>query len=176
SPLRAVVPGWYGMASVKWLTHVTVTERNFAGWSQTFDYVFHTREHGQPVARALSEIQIKSSIARPALGEVVPAKNQHRVFGAAWMGEGEIAKVDVSTDGGKTWSAATLLDKPVKYAWRLWEYIWKTPERPGKYSLMSRATGRAATDGHELVQPMTRNPDFRNYAIHHVVPVEVEVR
>src|SRR5262249_57471042 len=133
------------------------------------------REEGEQVGGGVRGIEVKSSIARRGLGEVVPAKNQHRVFGAAWMGEGEITKVDVSTDGGKTWSAATLLDKPVKYAWRLWEYIWKTPDRPGKYTLMSRATAKAE-NGREIVQPMTRNTDFRNYAVHHVVPVEVEGR
>ncbi|HTK77809.1 MAG TPA: sulfite oxidase [Gemmataceae bacterium] len=175
APVRVIVPGWYGMASVKWLTNVIVSPRGFRGWFQTYDYSYHIREDGQPVTRALSEIQVKSSIARPALGEIVPAKNQHRVFGAAWMGEGEITKVDVSTDGGKTWAAATLLDKPVKYAWRLWEYIWKTPDRPGKYTLMCRATAKT-DNGREIVQPMSRNTDFRNYAIHHVVPVEVEVK
>jgi DMSO/TMAO reductase YedYZ molybdopterin-dependent catalytic subunit len=175
APLRVIVPGWYGMASVKWLTNIIVSQRGFRGWWQTYDYAYHIREDGLPVGRPLSDIQVKSSIARPALGEVVPANNTHRVFGAAWTGEGEITKVEVSTDGGQSWAAATLLDKPVKYAWRLWEYLWKTPQRKGKYSLMCRATERTP-DGRERTQPMTRNADFRNYAIHHVVPVEVEVR
>jgi DMSO/TMAO reductase YedYZ molybdopterin-dependent catalytic subunit len=171
SPLRAVVPGWYGMASVKWLTRVVVTERPFRGWWQTLHYSYFVREGGLPVLRPLSEIQVKASIARPALGEVVPAKSAHRVFGAAWTGEGEIARVEVSTDGGATWADATLIDKSVKYCWRLWEYLWKTPDRRGKYTLMARAT-----DSRGRTQPTQRNPDLRGYAIHHVIPVEVEVR
>jgi DMSO/TMAO reductase YedYZ molybdopterin-dependent catalytic subunit len=171
APLRAVVPGWYGMASVKWLTRVIVARRPFRGWWQTFDYSYHIRENGMPVMRALSEMQVKASIARPALGEVVPARNTHRVFGAAWTGDGEIRKVEVSTDGGQSWTEATLLDKSVEHAWRLWEYLWKTPERRGKYVLMARAT-----DSRGHVQPMTRNSDLRAYAIHHVVPVEVDVK
>jgi DMSO/TMAO reductase YedYZ molybdopterin-dependent catalytic subunit len=171
SPLRAVVPGWYGMASVKWLTRLVVTERPFRGWWQTLHYSYFVREGGLPVLRSLSEIQVKASIARPALGEVVPAKSTHRVFGAAWTGEGEIARVEVSTDGGTTWADATLIDKSVKYCWRLWEYLWKTPDRRGKYTLMARAT-----DSRGRTQPAQRNPDLRGYAIHHVIPVEVEVR
>jgi DMSO/TMAO reductase YedYZ molybdopterin-dependent catalytic subunit len=171
APLRAVVGGWYGMSSVKWLTRVIVAEKPFAGWWQTFDYTYHTREHGMPVTRPLTEINVKASIARPALGEVVPAKSTHKVFGAAWTGEGEITRVEVSADGGQTWAEAKLIDKQAKYAWRLWEYLWKTPERKGKATLMARAT-----DSKGRVQPMQRNADLRNYAIHHVVPVEVDVR
>jgi DMSO/TMAO reductase YedYZ molybdopterin-dependent catalytic subunit len=170
-PLRAVVPGWYGMASVKWLTRLFVSEGRYRGYFQTFDYSYFERVRGFPTMHALGELQVKASIARPAVGDIVPAKSQHRVFGAAWTGEAEISKVEVTTDGGQSWQEATLLEKPVKYAWRLWEYIWKTPERPGRYTLMARAT-----DSRNRTQPKDRDPDRRTYMINHVVPVEVEVR
>jgi DMSO/TMAO reductase YedYZ molybdopterin-dependent catalytic subunit len=171
APLRAVVPGWYGMASVKWLTRLYVSQERYRGYFQTLNYSYFTRGHGFPSIQAISEIQVKSSIARPAVGDIVPAKSQHRVFGAAWTGEAEIRKVEVTTDGGQSWQEATLLEKPVKYAWRLWEYEWKTPERPGRYTLMARAT-----DSRGRTQPAQRDPDRRAYMINHVVPVDVEVR
>jgi DMSO/TMAO reductase YedYZ molybdopterin-dependent catalytic subunit len=170
-PLRAVVAGWYGMASVKWLTRVVVTERPFRGYWQTFSYSYFIREHGFPVMRAIAEIQVKASIARPAQGEVVPAGRTHRVFGAAWAGEADVNKVEVSTDGGRTWELATLLDRQVHYAWRLWEYQWKTPDQPGRAVLMARAT-----DSRGRAQPLQRDPDRQAYMINHVIPVEIDMR
>ncbi len=171
APLRAVVPGWFGMASVKWLTKITVINDKYHGYFQTLEYSYFQRPLGHPHVTPLGQMQVKASIARPAIGEVVPAKSQHRIFGAAWTGEAEVTKVEVSTDGGEHWREATLLDKPVKSAWRLWDQIWKTPEKPGRYTLMARAT-----DSRGHTQPKDRDPDWRNYAINHVIPVEVEVR
>jgi DMSO/TMAO reductase YedYZ molybdopterin-dependent catalytic subunit len=170
-PLRAVVAGWFGMASVKWLRRIFVTEQPFRGFWQTLDYSYFIREHGIPAVRPISELLVKASIARPAEGEVVPAKSAHRVFGAAWTGEADVTKVEVSTDGSQGWHEATLLDKPVRHAWRLWEYVWQTPDRPGKYALMARAT-----DSRGRTQPAQRDPDRRTYMVNHLVPVEVEVR
>jgi DMSO/TMAO reductase YedYZ molybdopterin-dependent catalytic subunit len=170
-PLRAVVPGWYGMASVKWLTRLFVSEGRYRGYWQTFDYSYFKRVQGFPTMEAIGELQVKASIARPAVGDVIPAKSQHRVFGAAWTGDAEISKVEVTTDGGQSWHEATLIDKAAKHAWRLWEYVWTTPERPGRYTLMARAT-----DSRGQTQPKERDPDRRTYMINHVVPVEVEVR
>jgi DMSO/TMAO reductase YedYZ molybdopterin-dependent catalytic subunit len=171
SPLRAVVSGWYGMASVKWLTRIVVVERPFRGFFQTMDYSYFIHEHGIPVLRAVSEMHVKASIARPAHGEVVPVKSTHRISGAAWTGEAEVSKVEVSTDGGRAWHEATLLEKPVRYAWRLWEYLWKTPEQPGWYTLMARAT-----DSRGNTQPAKHDPDRRTYMISHVIPAEIEVK
>src|SRR5207249_1744769 len=83
-------------------------------------------------------------IARPVLGEVVPAGKSYRVAGAAWTGPGaEVRSVAVSTDGGKTWADAKLDSEQAAHCWRLWEYEW-TPQQPGKAVLMARATdGRA---------------------------------
>ncbi len=169
-PLRAVVPGWYGMASIKWLTRLVVTDRPFQGYFQTMEYAYYERRHGLPTLVPITELQVKAQIARPALGEVVPVNRPFRVFGAAWAGESEVARVEVSTDGGKTWAAARLLEKPVAHCWRLWEYPWKVPAR-GRYTLMARATDKR---GH--TQPLQRDPDRRNSMISHVLPVEVEAR
>lgn len=171
APLRALVGGWYGMASVKWLTRIIVVESPFGGFWQTFDYSTFRRENGNPVMAPITEMQVKSSIARPSFGDTVPRNTTHRIFGAAWTGESSVEKVEVSTDGGTTWAAASLVDKKSPMAWRFWEYIWKTPAQPGRAMLMSRATDRQGR-----TQPMQRDIDRRTYVINHVIPMEVEVR
>jgi DMSO/TMAO reductase YedYZ molybdopterin-dependent catalytic subunit len=170
-PVRVVVPGWYGMASVKWLKRLLVVDRPFRGFFQTFTYTIWERRGGLADLVPVTETQVKAQIARPAFGEVLPADSRYRVFGAAWTGEGEVAKVEVSTDGGKRWSEAKLLDKPVRYAWRLWEFEWHTPAQPGRHALLARATD---DQGH--VQPLERDDDRRDAMISHVQQIKVEVR
>jgi hypothetical protein len=81
-----------------------------------------------------------------------------------------VTKVEVSTDGGRSWAAAKLLGEPVRFAWRLWEFAWRTPEGAGACTVMARAA-----DARGRVQPMGRDPDRRGYMISHVLPVVVEV-
>src|SRR5262249_7732829 len=142
APLRAVVPGWYGVASIKWLTRIVVTDRPFTGYYQTFDYSTFGRRDGLPVMVPITEMEVKAEVARPLRNEVVAANADYRVHGAAWTGESEVTKVEVSTDGGQTWTAARLLDKAFPFAWRLWEYTWRTPARPGRAVVMARATDK----------------------------------
>jgi DMSO/TMAO reductase YedYZ molybdopterin-dependent catalytic subunit len=169
-PVRAVVPGWYGMASVKWLTRVIVTATPFNGYWQTLEYVRWKRENGLPSLVPLSEAQVKAQIARPAAHERIPAGTQYRVFGAAWTGESEVTRVELSSDGGKSWSEATLLDDAAPFVWRRWEYLWNVPDVRGPQSLMARATDRLGD-----VQPEHRDPDRRNYMINHTIPIEITV-
>jgi DMSO/TMAO reductase YedYZ molybdopterin-dependent catalytic subunit len=169
-PLRAIVPGWYAMASVKWLRRLIVTSRPFNGYYQSLDYSFWDRNGPLPTLSPLAEQQVKAEIARPEDGESVPADSTVRVHGAAWGGNGEITKVEVSVDAGATWHATRLLDAPVKNAWRLWEYDWRTPARPGKQTLLARAT-----DSRGRVQPREHDADRGTYMINRVLPVEVDV-
>jgi DMSO/TMAO reductase YedYZ molybdopterin-dependent catalytic subunit len=171
APVRALVAGWYGMASVKWLQRIVVTDRPYQGFFQTFMYTVWERRHGVANLVPVSDIQVKAEIARPVAAEVVPVKSSYRIFGAAWAGESEVRKVEVSTDGGKMWSEARLLDKPVPYAWRFWEYQWRTPDQPGRHTLLARAT-----DAQGRRQPMERDDDRRDAMINHVLPIVVEVR
>jgi DMSO/TMAO reductase YedYZ molybdopterin-dependent catalytic subunit len=170
-PLRAIVAGWYGMAAVKWLTRIVVTDKPYQGFYQSLDYATWKRVNGLPTLTPVTEMEVKSEIARPAFLEVVKAGSPYRVFGAAWAGESEVAKVECSTDGGKTWADAKLLDKAVPFAWRLWEYEWKVPAQAGRTVVMARAT-----DKRGRTQPKEHSPDKRNYTISHVLPIEVEVR
>jgi DMSO/TMAO reductase YedYZ molybdopterin-dependent catalytic subunit len=170
-PLRAIVPGWYGMASVKWLKRILLVERPFAGYFQTLDYSYFERRPGIPSLVPVTENQVKAQIARPARHEVVSKGRDYRVRGAAWAGESMISKVEISTDGGKTWAEATLTGEAVPHAWRLWEWNWRTPNAAGPGSMIARAT-----DARGRVQPMTRDVDRRTVMINHIVPVEFEIR
>jgi len=116
------------------------------------------------------ETNVKASIARPFAGETVAAGKAYRVHGAAWAGESEVSKVEVSTDGGETWAAARLVGDPIPHAWRLWEWTWRTPKQAGPRVLMARAT-----DHRGRVQPLKRDHDRRNGMISHVLPIEVEI-
>src|SRR5207245_379577 len=108
-PVRAIVPGWYAVASIKWLQRIIVTDQPFSGYYQTIDYAYWKRRAEEPELAPVTELQIKAEIAKPAEGETVPANSSVRVYGAAWTSDGEITKVEVSTDGGATWTDANLL-------------------------------------------------------------------
>ena len=170
-PLRAIVPGWYAMASVKWLRRVIVTATPFNGYYQSLDYTFWDRSGPLPTLAPLREQQVKAEIARPESGETVPANSNVRMHGAAWSGTGEITKVEVSVDAGATWHAAELPERSVKNAWRLWYCDWHTPSEAGTQILMARAT-----DSGGNTQSFERNADRGTYMINHVLPVAVEVR
>lgn len=167
-PDRAIVPGWYGMASVKWLSRVIVSEKSFAGYFQTLDYSIFERKNGVPTLIPLTENVVKAQIARPSFDEVVSKGKDYRVFGAAWAGKACVNKVEFSSDGGVSWNTARLLGEPVRHAWRLWETTRKTPEQAGLHKLMARAT-----DDRGWTQPPQRDLDLRTVMIHHVTPVEV---
>ena len=139
-PVRAIVPGWYGMASVKWLERIVITTTPYKGYFQTVDYAYWQHHNGLPSRVAITELQVEEQIARPTFDEIVPKGTRYRVFGAAWTGDATISKVEISTDGGKRYSAAKLLGDPVRHSWRLWEFTWDIPSAPGKYALIAKAT------------------------------------
>jgi DMSO/TMAO reductase YedYZ molybdopterin-dependent catalytic subunit len=169
-PLRAIVPGWYAMASIKWLQRIIVTDKPFTGYYQTLDYAFWKRRGDMAELVPLSELQLKAEIAQPVAGEIIPANTTVRVHGAAWTGDGEIAKVEVSTDGGATWKEAELVGESKPNAWRLWEFDWRTPSKPGKAILIARAT-----DSNGRSQPTERDWDRGTYMINHLLPINVTI-
>jgi len=169
-PLRAIVPGWYAMASVKWLQRLIVTAKPFNGYYQSLDYSFWDRSGPLPVLAPLTEQQIKAEIAQPENGATVPAAATVRVHGAAWSSDAEITKVEISVDAGESWQSARLLGDSVTNAWRLWEFEWRTPAIAGKQTLRARAT-----DSRGRIQPLERDTERGTYMINHVLPIEVEV-
>ncbi|MEP6585102.1 MAG: sulfite oxidase [Candidatus Udaeobacter sp.] len=170
-PVRAIVPGWYAMASVKWLQRIIVTDRPFTGYYQTIDYAYWDKRDEIAELKPLTEMQVKAEIARPAENEIVPAESSVCVRGGAWACDAEITKVELSTDGGATWSDTKLLGESKPNAWRFWEFEWQTPPQPGKQTLIARAT-----DSLGRTQPVMRDYDRGTYMINHLLPIEVEVK
>jgi sulfite oxidase len=142
-PARALVPGWVGAASCKWLTEIKVLDSEFAGNFMNPGYRFpnHPLQPGEAVqpedTHPITALNVKSVIAGPADGARLKAE-RYTVHGAAWAGEAEVVKVEISTDGGTRWSAARLGNDHAHYAWRLWTYEWKAS--PGDHTILSRAT------------------------------------
>jgi len=170
APLRIIIPGWYGVAAVKWLTHIEVVRAPFHGYFQTVEYAYWKDNGTHPPERIpITQIFLKSQISRPFMHERVQAGKTYQVTGAAWTAEHKIKSVEVSTDGGKTWERSNLKEEPSDHAWQLWEWTWK-PRSPGKYTLMSRAT-----DSRGEVQPAEHDENHESYLIHHTLPVTVQV-
>ena len=169
-PLRAVVGGWYGMAAVKWLVKVVVTDRPYEGFWQSLDYAYFDRTAVGPSLTPITAMLPKAIIVAPGLNTVVPAGRATTVTGKAWAGDRPVAKVEVSADGGTTWATAKLAGEAKPLAWRDWTFTW-TPATPGVARLVARCTDAAGT-----TQPPTRDPDRRTYLINHLVPTEVLVK
>ena len=150
-PLRLVVPGWYGMTHVKWLRSITVVSAPFAGYQQTPAYHLtpSADEVGDPVTRMLP----RSLMAPPGIPDFLPrdrhlAPGRWVIEGRAWSGHGPIVRVDVSTDGGRSWREAQLGKPSGDFAWRSWTYTWDVAGE-GVFELVCRATDSAGN-----VQPL----------------------
>ena len=148
-PLRALVGGWYGMDSVKWLSRVQISDQPFQGYFQQRHYVA-LRANGEP--RAVTRMLVNSRFLRPSEGEEIHT-GTYRVEGVAWAGEGKIAKVEFRPGPGETWQTVTLAASSAPMTWTPWSYDWHVPAA-GKYTLEVRAT-----DGEGETQPEARDPD-----------------
>jgi DMSO/TMAO reductase YedYZ molybdopterin-dependent catalytic subunit len=147
-PLRLIVPSWYGMASVKWLRAITALSAPFMGVQQAQAYRYQqTRDElGEPVR----EKRLMSLLMPPGIPDMMLrcrfiAHGQHVLQGRAWSGGAPVAKVEVSADGGETWSPAELSrvsDDP--FAWVGWRAPWGV-NTPGHYTLACRATDAAGS-------------------------------
>ena len=171
-PLRLVVPGWAGDSWVKWLTNIQLLDREYEGFWMKTAY----RHPPKPVAPGtavdpaqmvpVTDLNVKSVIATPSPGPVLglPIK----ISGAAWSNGSPVTGVDVSGDGGNTWTAATLGKDLGRYSWRLFEYSWM-PQHDGEHIIMSRARNAAGQ-----VQPMEQewNPSGYLWNVVHRVPVQ----
>lgn len=151
-PWRAIVPGWYGMSSVKWLRSVEVTDREDP--SEAYRRRVRSLLAGVRVAEPVQEMLVKSVFSRPVEGAILTGR-RFRVRGAAWGGPSPVQSVEVSTDGGKAWGRAGL-GKPVPYAWTFWEHEWKIPGA-GEYELVVRAGGQPPERASDRVDQYEQN-------------------
>jgi DMSO/TMAO reductase YedYZ molybdopterin-dependent catalytic subunit len=145
-PLRLVVPGWYGMASVKWLRRVEVIDTTFDGYQMRG---YRLRQQADDEGVALTRIAPRALMVPPGFPDflsrrrVLPA-GPCLLEGRAWSGWGEVTTVEVSVDGGETWKPADLDRQVDRWAWRRWTFHWEA-DTPGLHAVTVRAadaTGR----------------------------------
>jgi DMSO/TMAO reductase YedYZ molybdopterin-dependent catalytic subunit len=171
APLRLVVPGWYGMASVKWLDRIALIDSAFHGYHQTQNYCLRQAPGDEGVP--LSRMQPRSLLIPPGIPdsgsrERTLAPGPLTVRGRAWSGLGEIARVEASADGGASWSDARLAPAGSRWAWRAWEWEWDA--QPGEYELCCRAT-----DATGAAQPLEAPWNLGGYVNNEVQRVPVTV-
>ena len=156
-PLRLVVPGWYGMTSVKWLRSITVLDHPFEGYQQANAYHYRTvdGDAGEAVTRMLP----RALMVPPGVPDFMSRTrflepSTQVIEGRAWSGRAPIAAVDFSPDGGGSWSPAKLQPALSPYSWHRWTIRWDAT-RPGAYELCARASDTAGN-----VQPVDQSWNF----------------
>ena len=167
-PARLVVPGWYGVASVKWLRSLRVVDEPFRGFFQSVKYTVRRK-----TARGLREDVVgmmlpKSEIIRPRQGDCL-APGLRLIEGIAWAGPEAVAAVELSCDGGDSWRRAELIGPRHRYSWTRWRVEWK-PSGPGKYKLLARAISASGE-----IQPSRHNPLHGGYHVNFSRPLEITV-
>jgi DMSO/TMAO reductase YedYZ molybdopterin-dependent catalytic subunit len=167
-PLRLFVPGWYGVASVKWLRRIEVVNKPFRGYFQSVKYTIQRKTERGVETEIVGPMMPKSEIIRPRPGDLLgPGAN--RLFGVAWAGDDSVKGVEVSSDGGTTWGDATLIGPQAPYSWTMWEYLWEAGS-PGEHTILVRATSSRGR-----VQPPQHDSLNGGYLIHHIRPLCVNV-
>jgi DMSO/TMAO reductase YedYZ molybdopterin-dependent catalytic subunit len=170
-PLRLVVPGWYGMTNVKWLSRIELLAAPFAGYQQSWSY--RVRQSEDEAGEPLQRMQPRSLLVPPGIPEfltrerTVPA-GEVLVEGRAWSGLAPVVSVEVSDDAGATWAAAELEPAGEPWAWRGWSYRWDA--QPGEHVLCSRARDEAGNE-----QPVDPPWNLGGYANNAVQTVRVAV-
>ena len=170
-PLRLVVPGWYGMTSVKWLTGIIAVSEPFDGFQQlAYRFRQQPEDQGEPVTR----MRPRSLMIPPGIPDFMTRRRfvdagRVRLAGRAWSGLGPIERVEVSADGGASWADATLGGPVSPFAWRSWMFEWDAT--PGAFELCPRAT-----DGEGNTQPLEQPWNLHGFANNMVQRVPVEVR
>jgi DMSO/TMAO reductase YedYZ molybdopterin-dependent catalytic subunit len=158
-PLRAVIPGLYGMMSAKWITRISVVGSVYSGYWQTRGW---TND---------AEVNTVAFVTTPSSGSQQSLSaygGSVMVAGYAYAGDRGISKVEVSFDGGKTWETATLKNPLTTQTWALWAYDWRP--QPGNYNILARAT-----DGAGTVQTSSIAGNFPNGATGYVLVESVSV-
>src|SRR5579872_58296 len=169
APLRLIVPGWYGMASVKWLDRIRATTEPFRGYYQTDDYVMRSGACESPCA----EMAPRAILVSPSDGSELRVGEDAPVNGFAWSGTGSVTDVQVSVDDGGTWEDADLSAEntrhPVDSSWVRWSYRW-SPERRGRHVLIARARDTVGN-----MQPLTQVWNEGGYGNNASIAVAVNV-
>jgi len=159
-PMRLVVPGWYGVASVKWLMAIELIDHSFDGYFQADKYCYET---GGAAREPVTLQRVRALITEPADGEELPA-GETMVRGVAWSGAAPIARVEVMINDGP-WQEARLIGDRRQYCWHWWE-LFTHLGRPGQASVRARATDQA---GHtQPDRPVWNRLGYGNNAVQDV--------
>ncbi len=171
APVRLIVPGWYGMAHVKWLRDVTVLPTPFEGYQNAVAYRLRADadDPGEPVSR----IRPRALVLPPGFPDFMTRRRivgagPVSLFGRAWSGRAPLSGVDLSVDGGLTWTPAALGPELSPHAWRSWTVTWDA--EPGEYTLCARARDEAGE------QPVEQPWNMQGMANNMVQQVPVTVR
>jgi sulfite oxidase len=174
-PVRAVVPGYIGARSVKWLARITMQNEPSANYYQTHAYKLFPAHVGKESVdwsqgMMLGELPLNTLICYPEEGAAVPA-GVVTLRGHALAGERRVERVEVSGDGGKTWVTARLLSEAIPWTWVLWEAALMLS--PGAVELVARAWDSAAQTQPEQVGSIWNFKGYMNNAYHRI---NVQVR
>ena len=175
-PLRLIVPGWEAASSTKWIVNIRVSETEAEGFFMRNAY----RIPNRPVAPGTAvdakdmipytALDVKSIFTYPLDGAAARIGSTVELRGFAWAGEADITHVEVSTDFGRSWTAAALDADKAKYAWRRFRYIWK-PTQPGSFIVMSRAS-----DSQNRSQPIAPRWNPAGYLYNVIDKVRINVQ
>lgn len=163
-PLRLIVPGWYAVASVKWLSEIELIGAPFDGFFQTQRYVIETDRDGATVREPVRHQRVRAIITEPSDGHVIPFGDL-AIRGVAWSGTAPIERVEVSIGDGP-WLAARLIGEHRPHCWQWWELLARL-DRPGETTLRARATDLAGNTQPDL--PEWNRLGYRGNAIHATV-------
>ena len=167
-PLRLVVPGWYAVASVKWLTDIRVVAEPFRGFFQDNHYVYEWNRDGVRLREPIGLMQVRAVITRPAAGQEL-ARGTMTVRGVAWSGAAPITRVEVSVADGP-WQKARLIGTPATHGWQRWEFL-ASGLQPGETLIRARASDLAGR-----VQPEHPEWNELGYAANFIHEVRVQLR
>lgn len=165
APVRLLVPGWYGVASVKWLVGIRALEQPFEGYFQKQRYVI---PDGDAAPTPVRERGVRALITDPVDGAALTAGTV-AIRGLAWSGNQPVEKVELSADGGRIWKVAELEAASSPYSWQRWSASLSL-DRPGSYTLKVRATDLAGR-----TQPEAAKWNLLGYANNGIQAVTVEV-
>jgi DMSO/TMAO reductase YedYZ molybdopterin-dependent catalytic subunit len=155
-PLRALALGWTGANCVKWLRRITLLSSPFEGFFMDKVYRVFQKDQDPKTGQVVTGIKLKSTITQPLPDEALTI-GPVTILGAAYAGEGEVDRVEVSVDGGNTWNPAAFIGPHEKYAWRHWQFIWHA-KSAGDFILMARARDKGGA-----VQPLDASWNVLGY-------------
>jgi sulfane dehydrogenase subunit SoxC len=171
-PIRLLVPDWYGMCSVKWLRKITAIAEPFDGFQLSS---YRIRQDPDGVGEPVTKKAVRALMVPPGFTDF-PGRQRFldagpcRLTGRAWSGDGHVVRVEISTDGGRTWSDAELGREPASpSSWRAWSAEWIAT--PGEHELLVRGTDEAGN-----VQPIEAPWNYGGFMNNMAQRIDVSVR